>query len=187
MKPSWSSRTRSKATGKRLLLKGTAYPNVAPGSGATRKIKADKNDRHSYYHDPAVRLNEKNLDDIDGAQGAPICYKHDESDVVGMVTHSWLREDDQGRQPLEIIAELPLDDYGRCLNSRGVDVRREIEEKRIRGFSVRYTTKYGKDDMVNEKLFQEISLVPEPFFDGCNLTMSVVAGQNQGNNGKSIH
>jgi len=184
MKAVWAERTRTQNTGKRLILKGTAYPHVSKET--INKIQSNKNDRNAYYHDKAVRLSEKNLNDIDGAQDAPICHNHDVSNVVGKVKHSWLRPDEKGNQPLEIIASIPLDEQGRALDAKGVDVRREIDEGRLRGFSVRYITKFDDDDNVSEKVFQEISLVPTPFFDGCNLTMSVVAGQNQGNNGKKL-
>lgn len=184
MKNTWADRTRTNPTGRRLILKGTAYPDVTPHMKT--KVQSSSKTGRKYYHDGAVQLSEKNLNDIKGAVDAPICFNHDIKDVVGKVEWSWLRPDADGRQPLEIIASLPLDTNGRVYNSKGVDVRREIEEKRLRAFSVRYITKLDDDDNVTEKLFQEISLVPQPFFDGCNLTMSVVAGQNQGNNGKLI-
>lgn len=176
---------QSSRAGRRLVLRGIAYPRVNAGKGKTKKITSDLTDPMSYYHDGALQLNEQDLIDIKGTVDAPICYNHDVRDVVGSVASSRLQEDSNA---LEIVASLPMDEKGRVLNSKGVDVRQEIEEGKLRGFSVRYLTRFDKNRNVTMKTFQEISLVPEPFFDGCDLTLAIVAGQqNQGNNGKRVY
>lgn len=179
MKPAWSTRNRNPRRGKALLLKGTAYPHVVPGQNRTQRISAQRGDRRGIYHDPAVQLSESDLNGIDGGAGAPICYNHDVDDVIGTVRYSWLREEKNGRQPLEIVASLPLDAQGRVLNRHGKDVRAEIEAKLLRGFSVRYLSQVAEHDpnLIEGKLFREISLVPRPFFPGCDLTVAVVAGK----------
>lgn len=184
---SWSKRTQIKVRGNKLLLMGRAYPDVAPGGGQSMRINSNLDDRHAFYHDPAVQLSEHDMNSIDGANGAPICYNHDQTDVIGRVSYSWLAEDASGRRPLDIIASLPLDPQGRVLNKEGRDVRKEIEEGYLNGFSVRYVTDYDDRSMMTKgKLFQEISVVPQPFFKGCDLKLAVVAGQNQRNNGKNV-
>lgn len=185
---SWSERTQIKVRGNKLLLMGRAYPDVARGGGRSMRINSDTSNRNAFYHDPAVKLSEHDLNSIDGANGAPICYNHDVSDVIGSVSYSWLAQEADGRQPLDIVASLPMDTQGRVLNKEGRDVRKEIEDKHINGFSVRYVTDFDDASMMTKgKLFQEISVVPQPFFKGCDLKLAVVAGQNQRNNGKNVH
>jgi hypothetical protein len=50
----------------------------------------------------------------------------------------------------------------------------------LTGFSVGYKTDLNHHDSTTlmSKAFREISLVDEPFFEGCNLTVGVLAGKD---------
>jgi hypothetical protein len=152
-------------SGRYAIIKGTAYREVQAGANTTRVRQAPTSDRVAFYNDPAIVLSEADLDAMDGTEGAPLCFEHNKSDVVGRIHHSWI-DRDSGR--LKIIARIPLTDRGRQI----VD---EIRAGRIAGLSVSYRPNYEQTGEVASKTFLETSLVREPFFDGCDLSVGVVA------------
>lgn len=190
MSAKWLKKTTNENTGKYFIVKGTAYVNVTdktPGNkrlapsaraakNALRDVARGKNNpdermknRETYYNDPVVRLSRDDLDEIEGAQGAPLCYKHRREDVVGSTHHTYLVGD-----KMQIIARIPL-------NDRGKRVLEEIKEGKLRGFSVKYNNEWRRDDdaVLAGKQFEEISLVEEPFFEGCDLSSWVVADSKE--------
>lgn len=178
-KSKWSVRTVNTKKGKYAIVTGKAYPQVKAGKNLTTTVRAHPKNRQAFYYDPAVQLSDADMDEIDGATGAPLCVEHNKQDVVGYVHHSWL-EEDKGRC-LQIIGRIPM-------NTRGKQVYEDIKAGKYRGFSVGYGTdlKAYTDGThrMQEKTFHEISLVEEPFFEGCNLSVSVMASKkgNLGNN-----
>lgn len=178
-KSKWSVRTVNTKKGQYAIVTGKAYPQVKAGKNSTTTVRAPLNNRQAFYHDPAVQLSDADMDEIDGATGAPLCVEHNKQDVVGYVHHSWV-EEDKGRC-LQIIGRIPM-------NDRGKKVYSDIKAGKYRGFSVGYGTDLQSfadgTHQLNEKKFHEISLVEEPFFEGCNLSVSVMASKkgNLGNN-----
>ncbi len=170
--PNWSVKTVNTKKGTYAIVAGTAYPRILPGKNPTTRIKASLKNKQAFYHDPAVKLSQADLDDINGTEGAPLCFEHKRSDVVGHVSHSWLGDD--GNQ-LRVVARIPLDE-------RGQKIVDEIRSGDITGFSVGYRTNFGDDECetVESKTFHEISLVKKPFFDGCNISMAVAASAESG-------
>lgn len=169
MSKKWSVRTVNTKKGSYAIITGKAYPQVKAGKNDTKTVTAHIQDREAFYYDPAVQLSEADLDDIEGANGAPLCVEHNTRDVVGHVHHSWLNG-----QCLQIIGRIPM-------NERGKQVVKQIQAGKYRGFSVGYGTELQPDGQGNYELqgkqFREISLVEEPFFEGCNLTVGVMASR----------
>ena len=176
MSNKWSVRTVNTKKGSYAIITGKAYPQVKAGKNDTTTVTAPLRDRHAFYHDPAVQLSEADLDAIEGASGAPLCVEHNRSDIVGHVHHSWVEERD-GRC-LQIIGRIPM-------NSRGQRIVNDIRAGKYRGFSVGYGTELQPNGQgqyeLQGKEFREISLVEEPFFEGCNLTVGVMASRAPGN------
>jgi hypothetical protein len=172
----WSVQTRNTRSGTYAIIKGKAYPQITLGTNPTRTVSAPLPHhgpaaREAFYNDPAVKLSEADLDDIDGATGAPLCVEHNQKDVVGHVHHSWRAEG----QCLEIIGRIPLN------TTRGKQIVADIQCGKYKGFSVGYSTDlHPETGDVLCKRFNEISLVEEPFFEGCNLTVGVMASKNAG-------
>jgi len=174
---SWSSQqTKTKKTGSFAIIKGKAYPRVLAGNNPTRRVSTSMHDRDNFYHDPAIKLSESDLDAINRAEGAPLCYEHNRSDVVGQVHHSWL--DDNEGKCLQIIGKIPTD------TARGQKIVADIKCGKIKGLSVGYGASLAGGNMVASKTFHEISLVKEPFFDGCDLTVGVQASSEEKETGK---
>jgi len=171
----WSVRTVNTKKGSYAIITGKAYPQVKAGKNETTQVNAPISNRHAFYHDPAVQLSEADLDEIEGANGAPLCVEHNHKDVVGHVHHSWVDERD-GRC-LQIIGRIPM-------NERGKQIVKGIQCGKYKGFSVGYGTVLQPDGYGGHELqgkeFREISLVEEPFFDGCNLTVGVMASRASG-------
>lgn len=179
---SWSVRTATGKKGTYALIYGTAYNEVLPGSNPTTKVRAPSHHRPSFYYDPAVKLSESDLNEIDGAWGAPLCVEHNEADVVGHVAHSWLRDEKE----LQITGRIPIKDAeGRDI-PRGQQIVSDIQNGHLRGFSVGYKTDITSDGELKEKTFDEISLVREPFFTGCDLTVGVYASKDSQGKNKEI-
>jgi len=155
------------------LISGRAYPDLIKGKNSTTRVKASQHDREAFYRDDAVRLSDEYMSEIDGAIGAPLCYEHRRNDVVGEVTHSWV--DEGAGRYMHINARIPL-------NDRGKKIVDKIRRGKITGFSVGYATRLveASKKNVREKNFYEISLVKEPFFDGCHLTVGVLASDAAG-------
>jgi hypothetical protein len=63
--------------GDRFTVTGIAYPQVHAGAGpANPRITSDISDPQSYYHDPALRLTEHDLDRNQNFTGTPLCVEH---------------------------------------------------------------------------------------------------------------
>ena len=193
MKPAaWSLRSHNRpSAGRYAIIKGRAYPRVQRGKNPTDVIDIplpqESGRREQYYNHAAVTLSDSDLDDIEGAEGAPICEEHNRNDRVGVVHHSWVNTADGGRA-LDIIGRIPLD------TERGRRVIEDIRCGRIKGLSVSYGTDLEERGdgtrKLKSKTFHEISLCREPFFEGCNLSVGVVASAKQGklrNKNVSLH
>ena len=163
-KSSWSVKTVNDKKGSYAIVAGTAYPEVLSDKNPPNKLAARIMTKRQYYNDPAIKLSKENLDDIDGAEGAPLCFEHERTDVVGSVSQTWLGDD--GKK-LRIVARIPL-------NERGKKIVDDIQAGEITGFSVGYRPHLDEDVVVG-KTFHEISLVKKPFFDGCNISLGVFA------------
>lgn len=187
-KQPWSVRTINSRKGQYAIVTGKAYPSVMQGENPTRVIQSALNDREAFYRDPAIKLTTSDLDALDGAEGAPMCVEHNRGDVVGSVHHTFIDGDDP-QKGWKIMARIPL-------NERGRKVVADIKAGKLNGFSVGYGNSIDSSPSGINKLdfkeFREISLVNEPFFDGCNLSVSVTAsktdkGKNYGNNLSHLH
>lgn len=178
----WSDHRQRNASkrGTYAIVHGRAYPRVLPGKNPTDRITAPSRDREMLWRDPAVVLSDADLNECNGAQGIDLCYEHNDTDVVGVVQHTEVADDDS----LHLMARIPVKDANGQPIKRGVEMVEEIRAGKVKGFSVRYDTK-TQGGKVTEKRFKEISLVHEPFFEGCDLTVGVMAsaasGEDSGN------
>lgn len=183
----WTQRPHNQPAGRGryAIIKGKAYPSLLEGRHPTGEVHVSPADRVAFYNAPAVKLSEADLDDIEGANGAPLCFEHNPNDQVGVVTHSWV-DTAQGRC-LKIWGRVPLmDSHGNHIQ-RGHDIVAQIKAGRIRGLSVGYRTPLTQDPVtgttkLSSKMFDEISLVEQPFFQGCDLTVGVFASGNSAGN-----
>ncbi|MBX9637213.1 MAG: HK97 family phage prohead protease [Nitrosomonas sp.] len=181
MSKKWSIRTVNTKKGKYAIVTGKAYPQVKAGANATSTVRAPLDNREAFYNDPAVILSDADMDKFDGAENVPLCIEHNRNHVVGHVHHSWIQEQD-GKRCLKIIGRIPIE------SREGKKVFEDIQAGKYTGFSVGYGTDLETNGngthRLNEKIFREISLVEQPFFEGCNLTLSVMASKkgNLGNN-----
>lgn len=173
-KKMWSTSQRNnKKRGTYAIVHGRGYPHIVKGNNVTNQITAPTRDREQLWRDPAVVLSDADLDECDGAQGVNLCFEHDQSDVVGKVSCTYIN--DAEGDALDLIARIPIKDENDNDIPRGIEMVERIRAGRIRGFSVGYDTKLHPGGVVNRKQFNEISLVEVPFFDGCDLTVGVVA------------
>jgi hypothetical protein len=180
-KQPWTQRAQNQPAGKGryAIVKGKAYPSLREGRHPTGEVHSLPDEPSKYYYEDAVQLSYGDMDDIEGVDGIPLCYEHRPHDVVGKVSHSWV-ETAQG-ECLNLWAHIPLeDDMGRRIE-RGHEVLAEIRAGKIKGLSVGYAAPPKWDPItqtkkVSSKTFREISLVEEPFFNGCDLTVGVLAG-----------
>jgi hypothetical protein len=178
-KSSWSQR-HSKNPQKWYVFAGRAYPKIQRGSNSTTRITSDTFDRDSFYNDPAVVLSDVDMDRFQGTEGKPLCVEHNLNDQVGYVQHSWIGDGD--KRSLKIIGRVSLE------TERGRQVAADIRAGRYKGLSVGYGTdlisnpRTGVTEL-SDKNFREISLVAEPFFDGCHLAeYGVTATKNPNHN-----
>jgi hypothetical protein len=164
------------------VFTGRAYPKVVQGSNSTTRITSNQNDRESFYNDPAVVLSESDLDRFKGTEGKPLCVEHNLKDQVGVIHHSWIG--DGAKRSLKIIGRVTLE------TPRGRQVVADIKAGKYKGLSVGYGTdlisnaRTGVTEL-EAKNFREISLVADPFFDGCNLaefgvTATKISNHNNG-------
>lgn len=173
-KNKWSVRTVNGKKGEYFIVTGRGYPSVIKGANPTKIIQASRFDREAFYRDPAVKLSMDDLDELDGAEGAPLCVEHKRDDVVGKIHHTWVDPGDPN-QGWDIMARIPM-------NERGKRVVQDIKAGKLNGFSVGYKTDYDQnkhEKVLQGKTFHEISLVEEPFFSGCNLSVSVSASAKE--------
>jgi hypothetical protein len=153
------------------IVHGRAYPRVLKGKNPTNVITAPTRDRELLWRDPAVVLSDNDLDECQGAQGVDLCYEHNDKDVVGVVQHTEVADDDS----LHLMARIPVKTPDGKDIPRGLQMVEEIRAGKVKGFSVRYDTDVRQGGVVTGKRFKEISLVQEPFFNGCDLTVGVMA------------
>lgn len=181
MSTPWTQRPHNQGVGSRpryALIKGKAYPGLERGRHPTGQVDVSPADRERFYSAPAVKLSDADLDGMDGLDGVPLCYEHNQKDRVGTVAHSWV-DSEQGRC-LKIWGRIPLQDaQGRPI-ARGHQMVADIRAGKIKGLSVGYRTPLRYDaatgtTKVASKTFDEVSLVEEPFFEGCDLTVGVLA------------
>lgn len=159
-----------KKRGTYAIVHGRAYPRVQKGENQTNRISAPSLDREHMWRDPAIVLSDSDLDQWDGAQGANLCFEHNEADVVGVVQHTEVADDES----LHLMARIPVrTPDGRDI-PRGLEMVEKIRAGKIKGFSVNYDAKVSRGQVAHKK-FREISLVEQPFFDGCDLTVGVMA------------
>lgn len=183
---SWSESRREtpskKGQGKYALLYGKGYPRVLKGGNPTDRITTSAHaPREVLWRDPAIVLSDADLDECEGAQGLPLKYEHGRDPEVGDATlgtvqYTHLADDDS----LNLIARVPIEDHeGRPIDL-GVRMMEQVRAGRIRGFSVGYDNDVREGGRVVGKQFNEISLVEEPFFEGCNVMVGVVASDAPG-------
>jgi hypothetical protein len=145
------------------IIKGIAYNCLNKSKVLPPKIPIDtfrKAKREEWYKDPNIRLN-TNYDTVD-LSGKPIFFEHDSSKQIGSIIGSWINGDS-----IEIIAS--IEDLNTCSL---------IDDKKLGSLSIGYDIKWNY-----KKDIKEVSLVSEPFFDGCNL--SVAASKNFKDNKKT--
>jgi hypothetical protein len=176
----WTQRTHNQPAGRGryFIIKGKAYPSLLPGRAASQTVDAAPADREAFYNHPTIKLSEGDLDDIQGVDGAPLCFEHNAEDRVGTVTHSWI-DSEKGRC-LKIWGRIPLQHADGTPHARGHQILAGIKAGSIRGLSVGYSTPLNNDPVTGtkklmSKTFDEISLVEKPFFQGCDLTVGVLA------------
>lgn len=159
---------KNKRGEKWYVFTGRAYPRVVQGSNKTTRITSDMTNRDAFYNDPAVVLSDNDLNRFNGAEGKPLWVEHVEGSQVGHVQHSWLSEGDGDKRSLKIIGRVCMETpYGR-------QVVADIKAKKYKGLSVGYGTDLVSNHHTGatelwDKNFREISLVKDPFFDGCHL------------------
>lgn len=173
----WSSAQRdTRRRGTYAILHGRAYPRVHKGANVSNVVRASAHDREQLWRDPAIVLSDRDLDECGGAHGLPLKYEHGRDpevrdETVGSVQYTSLADDDG----LDIVARVPIrTPDGRDIE-RGLQIVEQVRAGRIKGFSVGYRADVRGGGRVVGKQFDEISLVEEPFFEGCNLTVGVVA------------
>lgn len=174
----WSNRykkARTNSDDETFVVSGRAYPEVLAGKNPTNIVTTNIRDREQFYRDPAVKLSDENLDNCNGAEGLPLCVEHDTNKVVGHVFHSFIGDDN--KRGLKIIAHIPTRRNGQDI-PEGIAAKRAVMNGEFTGFSVGYGNELitaTKVTRVNAKVFREISLVREPFFDNCKLAYSIQA------------
>jgi hypothetical protein len=162
------------------VFAGRAYPRIQKGNNTTTRVTSDTYDRDAFYNDPAVVLSDVDLDRFNGTEGKPLCVEHNLNDRVGEVFHSWIGDGD--RRSLKIFGRVSLE------TERGRQVVADIKAGRYKGLSVGYGTDLVSNHRtgvteLSDKNFREISLVAEPFFDGCHLAeYGVTATKNLNHN-----
>lgn len=161
---SWTE--KNKRGEKWYVFTGRAYPRVVEGSNKTTRITSHVNDREAFYNDPAVVLSDADLNRFNGAEGKPLWVEHQPGSQVGYIQHSWIGDGD--KRSLKIIGRVSME------TPRGQQVVADIKAKKYRGLSVGYGTDLVSNHHTGttelwDKNFREISLVADPFFDGCHL------------------
>ena len=154
---------------------GPAYPQILRGDNPTREVRADLEDRNEFYYDSAIQLCEADLERFVSLDGKPLCYEHDNEDEIGYIHHAWV----DASQELRIMGRIYID------TPRGREIAQNVKNGHFRGLSVGYQTPIetnymsGKNTLLS-KQFREISLCKEPFFRGCDISVTASAhGKNQ--------
>lgn len=185
---SWTSKNAHKKEQKWYVFAGRAYPRVVQGSNKTTRVTSNINDRDDFYNDPAVVLSDADMDRFKGAEGKPLWVEHQPGSQVGYVEHSWLGDGE--KRSLKIIGKVNME------TERGRQVVADIKAKRYKGLSVGYGTDLVSNHHTGatelwDKNFREISLVKDPFFDGCHLaefgvTATKILNHNNGDQNSSL-
>lgn len=163
-----------------FLFAGRAYPNIIPKKNTTTQVRSQIDNREQYYRDDAVVISESNLDKWNGTEGYPVCVEHNLKDVVGTIHHTWLTDNS-----LKIQGRIELFDERGNPNERGQQIAQGIRDGTYKGLSVGYSVNVNKSNgYLRGKEFREISIVKEPFFGDC--TLSVVASKNSDKNTQTL-
>jgi phage head maturation protease len=175
-KMSWTDYNKP-ATGKHLLVSGRAYPRVQAGKNKTDIVTSDMSDRNAWYYDEAIMLSDADLNEYNGGKGLPLCVEHNVNDVVGEVRYGFLGDGE--KRSLKIWARLPTGG-----SAHQQDVIDKIKSGYYKGLSVGYqiipahvSASGSGGARVGKKKFVEISLVKDPFFEGCDLSWNVTASK----------
>lgn len=150
---------------------GKAYPGILKGDNPTKRITTPLSKQ--VYHDPAVKLSDRDMRDFNSFTNFPICYEHRKHDVVGEISHAYVDEKDQ--RALIVYGRIPP-------TKRGREVVDEIKNGRLKGLSVSYSADIDASQSargilnLRGKIPREISLTTDPFFKGCDLLLNVAAG-----------
>lgn len=169
---SWSARNESSKKKKWLVVTGRAYPRIHPGKNTTDQATSSEYNREAFYNDPAIVLSDADMNAHNGAEGMPLCVEHNQNDVVGHVHHSFFGDGDQ--RALKIIAHIDTS------TRRGEQIANQVQAGKYKGLSVGYLADINHSGHVRGKKFREISLVEEPFFDGCDLAPMRVMASKEG-------
>ena len=158
---------------------GVAYNQLIKGRNPTTQIKSSLHDRDGYYYDDAVKLSthdletfgRKNVASICGnLAGKPICVEHDPNFVVGEVTYQWVDDYGDVRITGRVYTDTP----------EGREKAEQLAHGDFRGLSVGYSAGvqdgFDGSTHVGYKEFDEISICREPFFPGCQISVSASAG-----------
>lgn len=141
---------------------GVAYTDVLPGENPTKEVTARMDDRHALYNDLAVRLSQADIHRFKSLQGKPICREHDSETVLGYIHGYEVGSDNHLRVMARIYTDTP----------EGVQACQDLEQGRLNGFSVGYTTELDPGtSTVTSKTFNELTLTEEPFFDKCYVSV----------------
>jgi len=169
------------------LITGVCYTDLYKDADQPRKVKYLPNDRENFYRDDAVRLSHK---DVSEFRARPIMLEHgfdledirerfgvvDTSQPVGEVFQSSVDSDGYMRISARIFVDTPA----------GEKIYKAVESGDLRGLSVGYRPQF-KDHISGEidyKLFDEVSLCKQPFFEGAQV--SVTASNLQSEQGKNF-
>jgi len=181
----WSSKIQKNNGDETFVFSGRAYPQVLAGKNPTDIVTSDVKDREAFYRDPAIKISDAFLDNCNGTEGFPICVEHNVEDVRGTIHHTFIG--DGNKRGLKIIAHIPIKRNG-IIIPQGVEAKEGIISGKYKGLSVGYgnelitASRNGAITKVNAKIFREISLVKEPFFDDCKLSWNVQASKKGINN-----
>lgn len=141
------------------IIQGICYPHLISGSNKTKKITANLNDPEAFYYDESIRLAE---DDLNGFKGKPICFDHDESIVIGEITHVWKDSDNHMRMTGRVYTD----------TDEGIQMFNNINNRVTSSLSVGYSVEFDKSKNVEKKKFSEISVCERPFFKGACISVA---------------
>ena len=146
---------------RRRMVMGTAYNHAIPTNRSISRVgvaAAQATDQSSYT-DPAIALTSDQLSGL-SLNGLPLCLEHDKNAVIGRVLMNWVDE----KGDMQIVAEIDGE------TSSGQQVIDLVDKGQLGSFSVGYDVVMDeKTGNVARKEMHEISVVREPYFEGCNI------------------